>query len=88
MELLSINTTVANSADFTVGATAVTLILKTASGILPENSVIYVEVKADTNYYEIGRLTKKEPVKAITAPGTYRVRRSVVAYAVGVEKEA
>lgn len=87
MELLSIAATAAYSADFVVGSTPVTLIMKNTSGVLLEPSAVKIEIKAGSNYYKVGELTDKDSVKVLSGAGTYRVSRGVVAYAIGVEKE-
>jgi hypothetical protein len=91
-ELLPFAATADESDDFTLAAgESCTLFLKDAGGAngLPDSALVTVQVKSsDTEYFDIGVLTRYEPAKALASPGTFRVARPAQAAAVGVDKGA
>lgn len=88
-EILSTAATAAESSDFTLtDGQSCTLFLKDAAGVnVAESALVTVQIKsADTQYFDIGVLTKYQPAKVLSAPGTFRVARPAQAVAVGVDK--
>lgn len=72
-QLIAAGTTAAQSADFTVAAgETLTVSLKAAAG----DAQAVIELKDDGGTYTIiARMDVNNPAWAISAPGTYRVRR-------------
>lgn len=86
--VLASGTAAANSSDIAVVAgTPVTVFLSVATDVpVPSQADCSVQVKdAGGKYHTIGKLTGREPAKAIDAPGTYRVARAACSEAFAVE---
>ena len=75
--LLAVGTTTASSADFTLTGEVTTLFLVNTTAPLDVGAQAVIEVKsAAGQYYNIGALSAtRNPVLAISAPGTFRVTR-------------
>lgn len=85
-ELLAINTTAANSADFTLTGESTALLL-TATAALPEGAQVEIQAKTSAGVYiPIGRLTTGAPLQVLSAPGTYRVARTATGASCGVDR--
>ena len=89
-ELISTQTTAAQSADFTLTSTDVaTLSLKNAtSGVPTDGGVAEIQLKsvASGTYMTIGYLTKSDPCLVLSAPGTYRINKPISTIAFGVDQ--
>ena len=74
--LLTVNTTAASSADFTLTGETSALFLVGTTTLSPD-AVAFIEVKSALgNYYPIGTLSSLvNPFQTLSAPGTYRVSR-------------
>ena len=87
-ELIASGTTQADSADFVLADASATLYLKNATG----SSVAplcwaSVQVKSGSQYFNIGHITGTEPLKVLTANGTFRVRKHASADSFGVDRD-
>ena len=88
-ELIAVGTAQADSADFTnTSGTDLAIFLKTAaSQTLPNDAKALIQVKSSEGaYFDIGVLTAVEPMRLLSAPGTFRVRRLACAVGFGVDK--
>lgn len=87
--IISSGTTDADSSEFTLtSADVATLSLFSATDPdLPLGINADIKVKTSgSRYVIIGRLTEREPVKVLSAPGTFIVTRKANATAFGVDK--
>ena len=87
-ELIASGTTQVDSADFTLANASTTLYLKNASGgSVPPLSAATVQIKSGGLYFNVGILTGLEPLRVLTATGTFRVRRHVSDSSFGVDRD-
>lgn len=90
VELLAVAAGAATSADFSVAAGAsVTIALKSADGSLRQacNATIQF-LNSSASYTGIGAISGDEPLKVLTAVGTYRVvKDSAGSFAYGVDTQ-
>ena len=84
-EILTIGTSAATSADFTLTGQVSSIQLTGTSGVLP-SSVVDIQVKSTGGQYTlIGQCTTREPLQVLIAPGTFRVSRPAGGPACGID---
>lgn len=88
VELLPVATTTATSADFsnTVGTTT-TLALKSTTPLAPTSNASIQFKNASGTYTPFGTLSGSDPVKILSAVGTFRVVKDANAVAFGVDAQ-
>lgn len=77
-QILSVNTTAADSSDVVVAAgTPLTVCLKDAAGVSVDNAAqVRISLKDDAGqYFYVETLTGKKPALVIVGAGTYRFSR-------------
>lgn len=88
--LLTVATTAADSADFTVavGGT-LSVFLDYGVGIeqCPRTAEVLIQKKSGSDYHTMFRLNRAQPGVVIEAAGTYRAKRGVQDVAVGLDSE-
>lgn len=88
-ELIAAQTAQADSADIALASgSSTTFLLKGGSSdVLPANSVALLQAKSGTQYVTIGQIDSANPIKVLTATGTFRVRKLATSAAVGVDRD-
>lgn len=87
-ELIATGTTEADSSDFTLSSGAsTTLYLKDAGGLIPASCTAAIQIKSGSLYFNVGELNGTEPVKVLSATGTFRVRKFANAATFGVDRD-
>lgn len=86
--LIADKTAAETSTDFAVTTTPVTVMLSYSPANAPTITRVYVDIDmkdAAGNYIPVYKLYGTEKAVQVAAPGTYRVRKQVTTYEVGVD---
>lgn len=87
-QLIATGTAQADSADFTLTTDSTTLSLFSTTEQIPSLCTAMVQKKSASGVYlNFGQIDGNNPVKVLSGPGTYRVRKLASSASFGVDRD-